>query len=149
MSLKKLLLILSSSILFFLNTSHGENSADKSIWIESCPNNNFCFMHPQDLHPVKIQIIDSNAGQYQNDNTELSYDLGWYASQFNEMREAQIDSIEIDGLSASILVQNKRMALRIPQVKGKVRFSMLIEFKKELQLEQGRRIFTSIKFMDK
>jgi len=106
-------------------------------------------MHPQDLQPVQVQIIDSNAGQYQNDNIVLSYDLGLYASQFNEMSDAKIEPIKIDGLSASILVHNKRMALKIPQVKGKVRFSMLIEFKKELQLEQGRRIFNSIKFTDK
>jgi hypothetical protein len=106
-------------------------------------------MHPQDLQPVQIQMIDSNAGQYQNNNIVLSYDFGWYASQFNEMSEAKIEPIEIVGLSASILVYNKRMALKIPQVKGKVRFSMLIEFKKELQLEQGRRIFNSIKFTDK
>lgn len=138
-----------SPILFLSNTSHGENSANKSIWTKKCPNDNFCFMHPQDLQPIQNQIIDSNAGQYQNDNIVLSYDLGWYASQFNEMKEAKIDPIEIDGLSASILVHNKRMALRVPQVKGKVRFSMLIEFKKELQLEQGRRIFNSIKFTDK
>ena len=106
-------------------------------------------MHPPDLQPVQIQIIDSNAGQYQNNYIVLSYDLGWYASQFNEMSEGKIESVEIDGLSASILVLDNRMALRIPQVNGKVRFSMLIEFKKELQLEQGRRIFNSIKFTDK
>ena len=106
-------------------------------------------MHPQDLHPVQVQIIDSNAGQYQNDNIVLTYDLGWYASQFNEMSDARIEPIEIDGLSASILVLDNRMALKIPQVKGKVRFSMLIEFKKDLQLEKGRKIFNSIKFTDK
>ena len=105
-------------------------------------------MHPQDLQPVLTQAIDSIAGQYQNSNIVLSYDLGWYASQFNEMSEAKIEPVEIDGLAASILVQDNRMALRIPQVKGKIRFSMLIEFKKEPQLEQGRRIFNSIRFAD-
>jgi hypothetical protein len=101
------------------------------------------------MQPVKNQIIDSNAGQYQNDNIVLYYDLGWYSSQFNEMSGAKTEPVEIDGLSATILVHNKRMALKIPQVKGKVRFSMLIEFKKELQLEQGLKIFNSLKFTDK
>jgi hypothetical protein len=146
---KKLLLILFSSTLLFLNSSYGENNANESILIKSCPNNDFCFMHPQNLRPVQSQIIDSIAGQYQNDNIVLNYDLGRYASQFNEMSEARIEAVDIDGLSGSILVHNKRMALRIPKVKGKVRFSMLIVFKEERQLEQGRRIFNSIQFTEK
>ncbi|MCW9082601.1 MAG: hypothetical protein OQK09_13900, partial [Colwellia sp.] len=90
-----------------------------------------------------------NAGQYTSENLTLVYDLGWYASQFTEMSNATAETTSIDGHCANIFIQGNRMALSVPKVSGKIRFSMLLEFKDTLQVEQGRRIFNSIKFVKK
>ena len=132
-----------------MSSSRSEFEQNQPQWVTSCPNNDLCFDHPKNLVPANVQIIDSNAGQYHSDNLTLTYDLGWYASQFNEMANAIIEPVTIDCHSANILIQKNRMALRIPKVSGKIRFSMLLEFKESLQLEQGKRIFNSIKFTEK
>ncbi len=146
MQLKKLSLLACSLVLLFMSTSPSAAEQDQQKWLESCPNSHLCFEHPENLIPVKVQIIDSNAGQYHNDSLTLTYDLGWYASQFSEMSSAAIEPVTIDGHCARILIQDSRMALSVPKISGQIRFSMLLEFKDKLQLEQGRRIFNSIKF---
>ncbi len=146
MKLKRLPLLACCLALLFASASRSEVAQKQQKWLESCPNSHLCFQHPEDLTPVKVQIIDSNAGQYRSENLTLTYDLGWYASQFNEMTKAAVEPVKIDGHPASILIQANRMALHVPKVSGQIRFSMLIEFKDKLQLEQGHRIFNSIKF---
>ncbi|OUR63043.1 hypothetical protein A9Q74_02200 [Colwellia sp. 39_35_sub15_T18] len=146
MQLKKLSLLACALVLLLMSTSPNAAEQDQHKWIESCPNSHLCFEHPENLMPVNVQIIDSNAGQYHNDSLTLTYDLGWYASQFSEMTNAIIEPVKIDGHRARILIQANRMALSVPKISDKVRFSMLLEFKGALQLEQGRRIFNSIRF---
>jgi len=148
MPLKKLSLLACALVLLFMKTSDAAEQNQKK-WIESCPNSHLCFEYPENLIAANIQIIDSNAGQYHNDSLTLTYDLGWYASQFSEMANAIIEPVTIDGHCARILIQDNRMALSVPKISGKVRFSMLLEFKDTLQIEQGRRIFNSIRFFYK
>lgn len=134
-------------LLLFFIVSCGESVVAKNGWIESCPGNVFCFQHPQNLTEVPVQSIDSLSGKYENENTHLSYDMGWYSSNFDELNNAIISSILIDGRSAEILTTDTVMALRIPEVYGSTRFSMMLTFKNSVLIEQGRRIFLSIKFM--
>lgn len=149
MKVKLLSLFACFLALLFVSSSRGDLEQKQQRWIKSCPNEGVCFEHPENLIPANVQIIDSNAGQFRSDNLTLTYDLGWYASQFNEMTKATIEPVTIDCRSANMLIQDNRMALSVPKVSGKVRFSMLLEFKDTLQLEHGRRIFNSIKFADK
>lgn len=146
MPLRKLSLLSCSFFLLLIGTSHGAVEPHQQKWIESCPNNHLCFKHPENLMAVNVQVIDSNAGQYHSESLTLTYDLGWYASQFSEMTNATVEPVTINGYCANILIQDNRMALSVPKISDKVRFSMLLEFKGALQLEQGRRIFNSIRF---
>lgn len=130
------------SLYIISSTSKGQTGT----WLELCPSSQLCFQHPESLVAANLQNIDSIAGQLSNDNITLSYDLGWYSSQFRELTRATSEPILIDGHQGKLLLQDKKMALFIPQVKGKLRFSMLIEFKDLVELEQGRKIFKSVKF---
>lgn len=149
MKFKKILLFAYSLALLFVSTSHSKTATNQQRWVESCPNKQLCFKHPDNLMPVNVQIIDSNAGQLHSDNLTLTYDLGWYASQFNEMTSATVEPIIIDGRCANILFQDNRMALSVAKVSGKVRFSMLLEFKGTPDFAHGRKIFNSITFAAK
>jgi len=96
--------------------------------------------------PSNVLAIDSITGQLNNKNITLTYDLGWYASKFNELTSATSEPIVIDGHHGKLLLQGNKMALSVPKVTGKIAFSMLIEFKNTKELEQGRKIFKSVKF---
>ncbi len=131
-------------------TTFANKFSSSEAWLESCPNKSFCFQHPQDLIRVKVQTIDSQAGQFTNSNLVVTYDLGWYASDFNDMKNAEVKATVIDGKKADILVSNNLMALRIPKVNGSIRFSMSIMFNNKidsLAIETAQRIFYSIKFI--
>jgi hypothetical protein len=116
-------------------------------WSKSCPGNDFCFEHPSELVDLKRPIIDSNTGEYRSKKMQLVYDMGWYSSQFDELENPIIKTITIDGKQGEILTTDNVMALRIPSVEGKVRFSMLITFTEELNSKDGYRILTSVKFL--
>jgi len=118
-------------------------------WVESCPNNDFCFIHPKDLIRFPMQVIDSNAGQFQNKDLILFFDLGWYATHFPELTTATSEFVIVDGREGKILQQDNKMALSVLQVEGKKRFSMLLTFNKQVSIEQGKRIFSSIRFKTK
>ena len=116
-------------------------------WSKSCPNNRFCFEHPQTLIDSKLPVIDSIAGEYRDEQMQLIYDMGWYASQFDELPDALIEPIIIDGKQGEILITDNVMALRIPQIDGKIRFSMMLTFTDKVNVKVGRRIFISLKFI--
>ena len=132
-------------LVLFFNSVTCEANNNQVKWKKSCPIKRLCFEHPKELSPMDIQIIDSNAGQFNGKNMTLSYDLGWYASLFDEMTKATITQTVIDGHSAKILVQDNRMALSISKKSEMIRFAMLIEYSEGLELEQGLRIFNSIR----
>lgn len=141
-------LVLITSFLSLLHSS-ASNSQDKKPldnWLKFCPNSQLCFDRPLDLIPADVLIIDSIAGQLEHENFILFYDLGQYASTFGELTNASAEPIEIDGHPGTILIEQKKMALTIPTVSGKMGFAMLIEFKSSIQHDYGRRIFNSIKF---
>lgn len=129
--------------LFFISLD--SKASDLNVlWKKNCPNNSLCFEHPATLLPINIKIIDSDAGKLIDENMTLHFDLGWYASLFTEMTNATITYKEINGHQAKILVQENKMALSISTKTNKIRFAMLIEFKKSLDIQKGLRIFNSV-----
>ena len=146
MQFGKLLILLVILSLFYIANSNGKVNHPKEPWLELCPNNQFCFKHPKSLTPDNVLSIDSIAGQLNSDNITLSYDLGMYSSQFNEFIQATSEPIIIDGLHGKFFIEKNKMALVIPQVQGKLRFSMLIKFKNNVDEKQGLTIFKSITF---
>lgn len=141
-------LILSATILFllYISPSMSQDGMPTDPWLEFCPSSQLCFERPLSLLPADVLIIDSIAGQLENENFTLFYDLGIYASTFQELTNASAEPIKIDGHQGEILIQKNKMALTIPTVSGRIGFAMLIEFKNSSQPEQGKRIFKSIKF---
>lgn len=146
MQFNKFLLIVPLFALLYIAYSNSKDNQKLEQWLELCPRDQFCFTHPKSLIPADLQSIDSIAGQLNDSNITLTYDLGWYSSQFKELTNAVSEPIIIDGHHGKLLLQDKKMALTIPSVSGKVRFSMLIEFKNSVDLAQGQKIFKSIKF---
>lgn len=126
------------------STSKNLNNTDN--WLELCPHNQFCFQHPKSLLATKVLAIDSITGQLSNKHMTLTYDLGRYASQFNELTHASIETITIDGHQARLLKYNKKIALSIVNIQIRQRFSMLIEFKNNVDYIQAQKIFESIRF---
>jgi hypothetical protein len=129
--------------------SHERLDAEKlerGAWIESCPNNDFCFSHPKNFKRIPIQAIDSNAGQFENNHMALSFDLGWYASRFSELTKASKELIVIDNRKGVILLQDEKIALSVPKVEGLISFSMLLTFNHDVDIKQAKRIFSSIRF---
>jgi hypothetical protein len=146
MQFSKLLLIVPLLTLFYITYSISKDNQQLEKWLELCPSNQFCFTHPKSLIPADVQSIDSIAGQLNSNSMTLTYDLGWYSSQFKELTSATSKPIIIDGHHGKLLLQDKKMALTIPTVSGNIRFSMLIEFKNAVDLAQGQKILRSIKF---
>ena len=146
MFIKKLLNLFFSSTILLCNAAL---SADKNLqenWIERCPNDYFCFTHPVEMTPNKTQAIDSSSGELQDSSMTLVYDLGWYASQFSELTTATHELVIIDGREGKILIQDNKMALSIAKIEGRKRFSMLLTFQGEASIDQGKRIFSSLRF---
>lgn len=134
------------SLLLAINSANSYQTAEIDNWIEFCPTSQLCFDRPASLKPADIQMIDSLAGQLENANIVLYYDLGLYASTFNELSSATSTSIIVDGNKGRILTFQNTMALTIEQISDNVRFSMLLEFKGKLQPETAEHIFKSVKF---
>ncbi len=146
MQFGKLFLVLVILSLFYIANSNGKVNHHKEPWLELCPHNQFCFKYPKSLKPDNVLSIDSIAGQLNSDNMTLSYDLGRYSSQFDEFTQVTSEPIIIDGLHGKLFLGKNKIALAIPQVQGEIRFSMLIEFKNNIEEKQGRKIFKSITF---
>ena len=115
-------------------------------WPRVCPSQQFCFRHPPDLQLVPQQVIDSLAGQYQSPQLQLDYDMGWYSSQFAELTDADVEAVVIDSRAGEVLTSKGIMALRIPVVQDRIRFSMLLQFSAEVDPIVGHKIFNSIEF---
>tara|TARA_R110000744_G_scaffold58571_1_gene122238 strand:- start:1533 stop:1979 length:447 start_codon:yes stop_codon:yes gene_type:complete len=146
MQLGKSILVATVIALLYISPSNSQDKKPLSNWLEFCPNSQLCFERPRSLIPAEVLIIDSIAGQLENENFTLFYDLGLYSSTFDELTTASSEPVIIDGHRGKILIQKNKMALTIPNVAEKVGFAMLIEFKNVTQLELGRRIFKSVKF---
>ena len=132
--------------LLHISPSYSQNTKLLDNWLEFCPSEQLCFEHPLSLIPADVQVIDSITGQLDNKNISLVYDLGRYASKFPEFSSASYELVNIDDYEGKILIQQNKMALTVPNISGGTAFSMLIEFKNTVDLEQGRRIFKSVKF---
>ncbi len=146
MQLGKLVLILVLTALFYISFSNSNDQPPPTDWLEFCPYQQLCFQRPTDLMPGEVVIIDSIAGQLDSDNINLTYDLGQYSSTFSELTLASTEAIVIDGYHGKLLIQERKMALSVPNISGKIGFAMLINFKNNVELAQGRRIFESVKF---
>lgn len=146
MQLGKSILIVAFLYLNSLSPAHSYEKKSLDNWLEFCPNSQLCFERPLNLIPANVQTIDSIAGQLDNKDFSLFYDLGRYASKFPELSSASSELVKIDNYQGRILVQRNKMALTVPNISGKTAFSMLIEFKDVVDLERGRRIFKSVKF---
>ena len=129
-----------------ISPSYSQNTTLNNHWLAFCPSEQLCFDRPQNLTPNPQPIIDSIAGQLDSESFTLFYDLGFYTATFKELSSAKSEPIVIDGHLGRMLIQQNKMALTIPSVSGKIGFSMLIEFSHTVQLEQGKRIFKSVKF---
>lgn len=130
----------------FLIPTYSHQKEPLGNWLEFCPNSQLCFERPLSLMPVDVQIIDSIAGQLDDEHLTLFYDLGRYASTFPEFSTASSEVVKIDHHEGKMFIEQNKMALTVANIFGKTSFSMLIEFKDSLDVEQGRRIFNSVKF---
>lgn len=146
MTLGKSVFIVAFFTLLYTGPVSSHNVEQVNNWLEYCPNSQLCFKHPSTLIPADLPVIDSIAGQLSNDSMTLFYDLGRYTSTFSELADATSEVIKVDGHQGKILIQQKKMALTIPTIFGELGFSMLIEFKNSLDIEQGKKIFKSVKF---
>ena len=146
MQFAKAVLILCLIALCYASYSNSNDSSQLDSWVEFCPKSQLCFQRPTSLTPIDVLALDSIAGQLEHENITLTYDLGRYSSKFNDLTHAAVEAVIIDGHDGKLLIQDKKMALTIPTVSGKIGFSMLIEFKNTVQLEQGLRILRSVKF---
>jgi hypothetical protein len=146
MPIKVLIISILFSTSLFCNLAVSNDINVPEDWVESCPNNDFCFIHPKSLMRIPVQVIDSNTGKFQSEEMILSFDLGWYSTQFSELTKATQELVIIDGREGKVLLQDDKMALSIPKIKGKIRFSMLLTFSNKVSLEQGKRIFSSLRF---
>jgi len=116
-------------------------------WIQVCPAQQFCFRHPPDLILNPQQVIDSEAGRYQSERLQLSYDLGMYSTNFAELSNPDVADKIIDGLAGEVLIAGNVMALRIHSVRDRVRFAMHLEFSGKVDAALGQRIFDSVHFL--
>ena len=139
MRLSKSVLFTALLSLLFISSANSHSTKQVDNWLEFCPNIQLCFDRPTSLKPTNVQMIDSLAGQLENEHLTLYYDLGLYSSTFTELTSAVKKPVVVNG-------HKDKMALTIPHVSDNMRFSMLIEFKGSLQREKGERIFNSIKF---
>ena len=146
MQFAKAVLILCLIALCYASYSNSNDSSQLDNWVEFCPKSQLCFQRPTSLTPIDVLALDSIAGQLEQENITLTYDLGRYSSKFNDLTQATSEAVIIDGHDGKLLIQDKKMALTIPTVSGEIGFSMLIEFKNTVQLEQGLRILKSVKF---
>jgi len=142
----KSVLLIFLLVLIFISPANSHDPKPLDNWQIFCPNSQLCFDRPLSLKAADVQIIDSIAGQLENKHLLLSYDLGLYASTFRELMSATAEPIIVDGHQGRILIQQNKMALTLPNISGNTSFSMLIEFKSTVKLDQGKRIFKSIKF---
>jgi len=118
-------------------------------WKTSCPENVFCFQHPAQFIAEPVQSIDSITGKLTNGEISLVYDFGSYASQYQQLTEASHDSIIIDGYNGKIIMTPHLIALVIPQISGKLKFSMAFEYPNgihSVQRKEAKKIFKTIKF---
>ena len=146
MQFAKAVSILCLIALCYASYSNSNDSSQLDNWVEFCPKSQLCFQRPTSLTPIDVLALDSIAGQLEHENITLTYDLGRYSSKFNDLTQATSEAVIIDGHDGKLLIQDKKMALTMPTVSGKIGFSMLIEFKNTVQLEQGLRILRSVKF---
>jgi hypothetical protein len=146
MRLSKSVLFTALLSLLFISSANSHSTKQVDNWLEFCPNIQLCFDRPTSLQPADVQMIDSLAGQLENEHLTLYYDLGLYSSTFTELTSAVKKPVVVNGHKGTILIVKNKMALTIPHVSDNMRFSMLIEFKGSLQREKGERIFNSIKF---
>lgn len=133
-------------VLIYASSANSHEQTAIESWIEYCPSKRLCFEHPASLKPASVQVIDSLAGQLENNNTVLHYDLGLYASTFRELTSANSAPIMVDGYKGKVLTFKNTIALTIEKIAGNDRFSMLLEYKDTLKAEEAERIFKSVKF---
>ena len=140
--------VLFTAFMALLNISLANSHQPTQLenWVEFCPSKHLCFEHPASLKPADVQIIDSLAGQLENKNVVLYYDLGLYASTFRELSSARSKAIMVDGYEGKVLTYQNTIALTIEKISDNVRFSMLIKYKNTLKAEEAERIFKSVKF---
>lgn len=146
MHIKKLISTLFFTPLLLCLSAFSADKHQQDNWVERCPSDFFCFAHPTEMTSNQTQAIDSSSGELQGSNMTLVYDLGWYASQFSELTTATHELVIIDGREGKILIQENKMALSIAKIEGRKRFSMLLTFHDEVSVEQGKRIFSSLRF---
>lgn len=146
MQFRKLLLIIVILSFFYITLSISDTNHKPDNLSDFCPDRRLCFNKPTDLIPVDVLNIDSISGRLKNNKISLVYDLSPYFSTFSELSIVSSEPIIIDGYEGRLLIHKKNMALSIPNISGKIGFSIQIEFKNIINLKQGMNIFKSIKF---
>ena len=134
-------------VALMVGASGDDSARAQEDWVRACPGDRFCFSRPPELREVPGQVIDSLAGRYRSETLILTYDFGVYAMTFDELRDAALHEMTIDGRSAQMLTTDDVMALRVPEVQGRIGFAMLLEFTGGVSAEVGRRVFESIEFL--
>ena len=62
-----------------------------------------CFQRPTSLTPIDVLALDSIAGQLEQENITLTYDLGRYSSKFNDLTQATSEAVIIDGHDGTVI----------------------------------------------
>lgn len=124
-------------------------------WQQTCVQQQFCFSHPASMQVQDVQPIDSIAGELANKEVRLAYDLGAYATEFNDIAKAEgtiANSVSIGGRAGKLYRSASSIALSVPHVANGVKLSLIISLHSGCDsqgvLDKYRKIIDTIKFLN-
>jgi hypothetical protein len=126
----------------------------ESVEIDAGP---FTFSVPPTMTRIPVQGIDSLVGRYADDTLELAFDYGWYSSSLDEIEGATVESAEIDGRKARIVVgkgfkpefaywAGVHFPNLVQQRHGTTTLTMTAACRSRSDVDVAKRIFRSIRF---
>lgn len=119
-------------------------------------NHRFLFKVPLDFTEVEVQGVDSFVKQYESDSISLSFDYGWYSSNFNRWPDDTVfQDVVIFGKSARIGTVKAEFDEGFPYttkvhfiLDKKMKLSMFAACKTMDDVGIAHRIFKSILFKE-
>ncbi len=122
-------------------------------WKTLCVDGQFCFDYPAELIADSSITIDSTAGTLSSESMKLMYDYGRYSSDFDELSDAKITEVIVDGKDAIKFISQKVIALHVAQVReipgmgSYMKLSIEIQFVDDTDHQLAQKTFESIRFL--
>ena len=109
----------------------------------------FRFQAPEALRDSNAQAIDSLAGTSRMQGKEVNYDFGWYSSDLREFADQIVQRSEeqLDGRTARFIETPTLLAVHVPQVRDRMRFTLIIYAKTDPEQQKAHRILRSVRFL--